>query len=33
MAKGPLDHFVLSGNFMTVITEGKQIFVCLQREM
>jgi len=30
MAKGPLDHVVLSGNFMTIITEDKQIFVNLQ---
>jgi len=30
MAKGPLDHVVLSGNFMTVITEDKQIFIYLQ---
>jgi len=30
MAKGPLDHFVLSGNFMTIITEDKQIFVYSQ---
>jgi len=25
MAQGPLDQVVLSGNFMTIITEDKQI--------
>jgi len=30
MAKGSLDHVVLSGNFMTIITENNQIFVNLQ---
>jgi len=30
MAKGPVDHVVLSGKFMTIITEDKQIFVYLQ---
>jgi len=30
MVKGPLDHVVLSGNFMIIITEDKQIFVYLQ---
>jgi len=30
MAKGPLDHVVLSGNFMTIITEDKKNFVYLQ---
>jgi len=30
MAIGPLDHAVLSGNFMTMIIEDNQIFVCLQ---
>jgi len=30
MAKGPLDHVVLSDNFMTITTEDKQIFVYLQ---
>jgi len=30
MAKGLLDHVVLSGNFMTVIAKDKQIFVYLQ---
>ena len=33
MAKGPLDHVVLSGKFMTIITEDKQIFVYLQWEI
>jgi len=30
MAEGPLDHVVFSGNFMTIITEDKKIFVYLQ---
>jgi len=30
MAKGPLDHVVLSVNFITIIAEDKQIFVYLQ---
>jgi len=30
MAKEPLDHVVLSGNFMTIITEVNRIFVYLQ---
>jgi len=30
MAKGPLDHVVLLGNFMTIITDDNQIFVYLQ---
>ena len=33
MAKGPLDHVGLSGNFMTIITENNQIFVYIQSEM
>jgi len=33
MAKGPLEHVVLSCNFMTIITDNKQIFVYLQWEM
>jgi len=30
MAKGPFDQVVLSGNFMTIITEDNRIFVHLQ---
>jgi len=30
MAKGPLDHVGLSGNFMTIIAEDNQIFVDVQ---
>ena len=33
MARRPLDHVGLSGNFMTIITEDKQIFVYIQWEM
>jgi len=30
MVEGPLGHVVFSGNFMTIITQDNQIFVCLQ---
>jgi len=30
VAKQPLDQVVLSGNFMTIVTEDNQIFVYLQ---
>jgi len=33
MAQGPLDQVVLSGNFMKIITEDKQILIYLQCEL